>query len=72
MIQFRILDKNDKSGRVRYATHNNLYNRVEEIVGDKLADNGIPVAIEVEGWGELAGVDEVYETDDIVVIIEEI
>lgn len=68
---FRIIDKNDYSGTIRYASLGSLYEKVESIVGDKLCENGIPVAIEAEGWGELACIGEVFETQDIVIIAED-
>lgn len=44
-----------------------LYDVIEELVGDKLAENGIPYAIEVDGWGELASIGELYETAEFLV-----
>ena len=40
---------------------------VYDLVGDKLADNGIPLAQEVAGWADLATYGERYETDEILV-----
>lgn len=68
---FRILDKRDKNGRASYASLGTIYNIVDRMVGDKLHNNGIPIAIEVEGWAELASYDDVWENEDIVVICEE-
>lgn len=68
---FRIIDKHDRSGRIRYSSLGSLYGNIERLVGEKFCENGIPVAIEVEGWAELADFDEVFETEDIVVICEE-
>lgn len=45
-----------------------LYTEIENIVGQqKCPVNGIPFAIEVDGWGELAAIGEEYETDDFCV-----
>lgn len=41
-----------------------VYNVIETICGDKPAPNGIPYAIEVTGWADLATIGEVYETAD--------
>lgn len=68
---FRIIDKKDVSGRIRYSSLGSLYGVIDKLVSGKLHNNGIPVAIEVEGWAELAEYDEVWENKDIVVICEE-
>ena len=69
---FRILDKHSTSGiALRVSADVQLYNYIYRIVGDKLASNGIPVAIEADGWGEIACVGEVFETEDFVVIVED-
>lgn len=68
---FRIIDKKDVSGRIRYSSLGSLYGTIDRLVGGKLHTNGIPVAMEVEGWAELAEYDEVWENKDIVVICEE-
>ncbi|MBO7509961.1 MAG: hypothetical protein J6T35_02150 [Bacteroidales bacterium] len=44
-----------------------LYDVINEVVGDKKAENGIPYAIEVDGWGELASIGELYETAEFLV-----
>lgn len=68
---FRIIDKKDQSGRIRYSPLGSLYGIIDRLVGGKLHKNGIPVAIEVEGWAEIASYDEIWESDDIVVICQE-
>lgn len=68
---FRIIDKRETSGRIRYSSIGSLYGIVDRLVGDKLCENGIPVAIEVDSWAELADYGEVFETEDVVVICEE-
>lgn len=68
---FRILDKQSTSGiSLMVSVDTRLHDYIYGIVGDKLGSNGIPVAIEVDAWGELACVDEIYETEDFVVIVE--
>lgn len=45
-----------------------LYDTVEEMVGEKKNPaNGIPYAIEVDNWGELATIGEYYETPEFLV-----
>jgi hypothetical protein len=45
-----------------------LYEAITEIVGEKRNPcNGIPYALEVDGWGELATVGELYETPEFLV-----
>lgn len=45
-----------------------LYEAITEIVGHtRCPGNGIPYAIEVDGWGELATIGEVYETPEFLV-----
>lgn len=49
-----------------------LYCEIEEIVGLKECWFGVPYAIEVDGWGELACVGETYEPDDDEFLVEAI
>lgn len=49
-----------------------LYDIIDDIIGTKTAQNGIPYAIEVDGWGELACVGELYESDEGEFIVEAI
>lgn len=45
-----------------------LYDVIHELVGlKKNPSNDIPYAIEVDGWGELACVGELYETPEFIV-----
>ena len=46
-----------------------LYSEVTDIVGEekRCQVNDIPLAIEIDGWGELACIGETYETDDLLV-----
>ena len=54
--------------RERVALARELYDIVEEMVGLKENPvNGIPYAIEVDGWGELAAIGELYETPEFLV-----
>ena len=48
-------------------TEEEVYDVVYDLVGDKLADNGISLAQEVAGWADLATVGERYESDEILV-----
>ena len=59
----------DKNTRLVWwkKTEDEVYDVVYDLVGDKLADNGIPLAQEVAGWADLATVGERYETDEILV-----
>ena len=62
----KITDKN--TGLVWWKkTEDEVYDVVYDLVGDKLADNGIPLAQEVAGWADLATIGERYETDEILV-----
>lgn len=70
---FKIIDKNRTDGRIDIINNGRdkgiLYDEIEEIVGDKECPcNGIPYPIEVDGWGELACIGEIYETEDFVVV----
>lgn len=49
-----------------------LYDVIEEVVGDKVASNGIPYAIEVDGWGELASIGELFEAEGGEFLVEAI
>lgn len=49
-----------------------LYREIEDIVGMKKYWNGIPYALEVDGWGELACVGELYESDEGEFVVEAI
>lgn len=41
---------------------------VTEIVGwERNPSNGVPYAIEADGWGELASIGELYETPEFLV-----
>ena len=71
---FKVIDKNRKDGHIEYVDNvlqkpDCMYDIIEEIVGDaECPANGIPLKIEVDGWCELACIDEVYETKDLVVV----
>ena len=55
-------------GRIDYIQDNEIYEAIEDIVGDEeCPSNGIPYAIEVDGWADLACEGEIYETRDFVV-----
>lgn len=43
-----------------------VYTAIENLYGDRLADNGIPLAQEVAGWADLCVVGDTYETEDFV------
>ena len=45
-----------------------VYRAIHSIVGDKLAENGIPLAQEVAGWADLATIGEQYEVSEFVAI----
>lgn len=49
-----------------------LYDAIEEVVGDAVANNGIPYAVEVDGWGELASIGELYEDPEGEFFVEAI
>lgn len=50
-----------------------LYDVIHELVGlKKCPANDIPYAIEVDGWGELACVGELYEAHDGEFLVEAI
>lgn len=49
-----------------------LYDVIEDVIGNKKASNGIMYAIEVDGWGELACIGEMYESEDGEFIVEAI
>ena len=69
----KVIDKNRTDGRIDYVdnlrrTPDGIYELIEEIVGDmECPCNGIPYKIEVDGWADLAGEGEIYETKDFVV-----
>ena len=69
---FRVYDKNRTDAYTPIlkapAGSQILHDEIEDIVGDKECPaNGIPYKYEVDGWGELASVGEIYETKDFVV-----
>lgn len=70
---FKVIDKNRTDGHIEYVDNlrrrpDGIYETIEEIVGDKECPcNGIQYKIEVEGWCDLACIDEIYETKDFVV-----
>ena len=73
MAHFKIIDKNRKDGFVNIVDapfgSQVLFAEIEDIVGMKECPcNGIPYALEVDGWGELCSYGEVYETEDFVVV----
>ena len=69
MAYFKIIDKTRKDGFVNTVSGASaLFDEIEDIVGMKECPcNGIPYALEVEGWGELCAIGEIYETEDFVV-----
>ena len=66
----------DKTGKFLVSTwertEGDVYNAVYDIVGDKLAENGIPLAQEIAGWADLATIGEIYETDEVRAEVVEI
>jgi len=69
---FKIIDKRRTDGMISIVdtclSRGILYDEIEDIVGDKECPaNGIPYAIEVDGWCDLACEGEIYETRDFVV-----
>ena len=62
-----------------FVHHNNgsqmLFTAVDEIIGDAPHNNGIPCAIEIDGWGDdQACLDDTFTTDlgfDVTCITEE-
>lgn len=73
MAFFRIIFKTKRHASV-YVFHTNgsqmLYTVIEEHIGLKPhPSNGIPLALEIDGWGDdQATIGDVYETDDLDVI----
>lgn len=69
MAYFKVFDKNRTDGYCAIINGSpQLFDEIDDIVGDMVCPaNGIPYAIEVEGWGELAAIGEIYETSDFVV-----
>lgn len=64
----KVIDKNRTDGRIDYIESDEIYDTIEDIVGDKECPvNGIPYKIEVDGWADLACEGEIYETRDFVV-----
>jgi hypothetical protein len=65
---FKVIDKNRTDGHIDYIKADEIYEAIEDIVGDEeCPSNGIPYAIEVDGWADLACEGEIYETRDFVV-----
>ena len=68
---FKVIDKNRTDGCIEYIDAPEgsqvLYDVIDDMVGEKLHTNGIPLNIEVDGWSELACIGEIYETEDFVV-----
>ena len=64
MAHFRFTYKNGLSVVV---PQSEVYNEVYGEVKDKLHWNGVPLAQEIEGWSELCGEGESFETDDFTV-----
>lgn len=69
---FKVIDKHRTDGHDDYVDlhrrSGGIYELIEEIVGDmECPCNGIPYAIEVDGWADLACEGEIYETRDFVV-----
>ena len=55
------------SGLTVFIPQTCVYDEVYYEVGEKLAPNGIPLAMEIECWSELACVGEKYITDNFTV-----
>lgn len=70
-MPFRVSYKNRMDGRIEYLDAPEgsrvLYEIIDDMVGEKLHPSGVPFSIEVDSWGELACIGEIYETEDFVV-----
>lgn len=64
MIKFEIDFHN---GMSCITAKRHIYRTIYDLVGEKLAPNGIPLAQEIEGWSELCGIGEEYITDKFTV-----
>lgn len=68
-MNIKVYDKTHKYLVSTYAaTEEGVYNAIYDIVGDEKAPNGIPYAIEVSSWADLATIGETYETEDFKAI----
>ena len=68
-MNIKVIDKTQKYLVASYETSEaDVYNAIESIVGDKTAPNGIPYAIEVSSWADLAIIGEKYVTDEFEAI----
>ena len=65
----------DKTGKHLVSAYSDnpqaTYEDIRNIVGDELAPNGVPLAIEISSWAELATIGEVYETEKVKVEVVE-
>lgn len=67
----------DKTGKFLVSTfcksEQEAYYDIFDIVGDDLAETGIPLAIEMSSWADIATVGEVYDTPKCrVEIVEDV
>lgn len=73
MIMFEVTDKTGKYPVSAFSDNEQAcYEDVRDIVGDELAQNGIPLAIEISSWASVATLGEVYETKKVKVEVVEV
>ena len=65
----------DKTGKYLVSAYSDnaqqCYEDVRDIVGDEHANNGVPLAIEISGWTDIASLGDAYETDKVRVEVVE-
>ena len=71
-MYFKLIDKNRTDGYIDIFRaprgRQIMFYKIEDIVGDKLHTNGVPLALELDGWADddaFPGV--IFETEDFVV-----
>ena len=72
MGYFKLIDKSRKDGFIDIFKASRgsqiMFDKIWDIVGDKLHTNGIPLALELDGWADDdAFPGEIFETEDFVV-----
>ena len=66
MIMIKITDKQSRYNVSTYEEPGQrAFDDIYDIVGDELTPDGIPLAIEISSWAELACLGEVWENERI-------
>ena len=75
MSKFIIKDKTNPQNTIiapYRGSDTDLYTPVSYIVGETaLHNNGVPICLEVQGWGELACIGDIWENDRLTIELVE-